>query len=206
MRKVSSVLLIGATALLLGATTASADPITPSSWTLSPGGVIDATAGVTVLTDVDTGVQLTCETSTLTDATLVTSATGSPAQIGTLPVGSVGFQNCSGPFGLTFEVEHVGDWALNGTTYDPVTGVTAGTLTGITANLSGFACSATVTGSVDGTYDNNTGVLTVLPNPTLTVSFVDEFDDCLGLINTGDRSTFDGAYAVTPGQTITGTP
>jgi hypothetical protein len=206
MRKVSSVLLIGATALLLGATTASADPITPSSWTVSPGGVIDATAGVTVLTDVDTGVQLTCDTSTLTDATLVTSATGSPAQIGTLPVGSVGFQNCSGPFGLTFEVEHVGDWALNGTTYDPATGVTTGTLTGITANLSGFACSATVTGSVDGTYDNNTGVLTVLPNPTLTVSFVDEFDDCLGLINTGDRSTFDGAYTVTPGQTITGTP
>ena len=205
MRKVSSVLLIGATALLLGATTASADPITPGTWSVSPGGVINATAGVTVLTDVDTGTQLTCDTSTLTDASLVTSATGSPAQLGTLPAGSVGFQNCSGPFGLTFDVTHVGEWALNGVTYDPATGVTTGTLSGIEANLSGFACSATVTGTVDGTFDNNTGVLTVLPNPTLTVSFVDEFDDCFGLIATGDHATFDGAYSVTPGQTITAT-
>ncbi len=191
-------------AALFTAVPASADPITPSSWSVSPGGVVDATAGVTVLTDVDTGTQLTCETSSLTDASLVTSATGSPAQLGTLPQGSVGFQNCSGPFGLTFEVTHIGDWALNGVTFDPATGVTAGTLTNIGASLSGVACSATVTGSVDGTYNNNTGVLTVLPNPTLTIASVDENDDCFGLIATGDRATFDGAYNVTPGQSISG--
>jgi hypothetical protein len=57
---------------------------------------------------------------------------------------------------------------------------------------------------VDGTYNNNTGVLTVLPNPTLTIASVDENDDCFGLIATGDRATFDGAYNVTPGQTISG--
>lgn len=207
--RVTRVFLIGAltaAAAVFTAGSAGADPITPASWTVSPGGTVSAAAGVTVLTDVNTGVQLTCDTSTLTDASLVTEATGSPAQIGTLPQGSVGFQNCSGPFGLTFEVEHIGDWALNGVTFDPDTGVTVGTLTNISANLSGFACSASVSGSVDGTYDNNTGVLTILPNPTLTISFVDPIDNCFGLINEGDSSTFDGAYTVTPAQTITGLP
>jgi hypothetical protein len=197
---------VAAATVVFGTGSAGADPITPASWTVSPGGVVDATAGVTVLTDVNTGVQLTCDSSSLTDATLVTGATGSPAQLGTLPAGSVGFQNCSGPFGLTFDVTHVGDWALNGVTYDPATGVTTGTLTGIQANLSGFACSASVTGSVDGTYNNATGVLTVLPNPTLTIASVDPNDNCFGLINTGDSATFDGAYTVAPGQTITGLP
>jgi hypothetical protein len=205
-RSVQALLTIAAmaAAIVVGAAPASADPITPSSWTASPGGLADGVAGVTVLTDVTTGTQLTCESSTATGAVVETSATGSPARLVTLPAGSVGFQNCSGPFGLTFEVTHVGDWHLNGETFDPDTGVTAGTLTDIEANLSGFACSATVTGSVQGSYDNNTGVLSALPTPTLTISFVDPVDDCFGLIATGDNATFDGGYTITPHQTITG--
>jgi hypothetical protein len=209
MRNVARILLVGAMAAAavgFSAGSAVADPITPASWTVSPGGSANASAGVTTLTDIDTGVQLTCDSSSLTGAQLVTSATGSPAQLGTLPAGSVGFQNCSGPFGLNFDVEHVGNWALNGVTFDPATGITAGTLTNIRANLSGFACTATVVGSVNGTYNNSTGVLRILPNPTLTVEFVDDFDDCFGLINEGDRATFDGAYTVSPRQTITGRP
>jgi hypothetical protein len=206
-RRVAHVLLAGAAVaatVIAGAGSASADPITPSSWTVSPGGTINATAGTTVLTDQNTQVQLTCDSSSVTNGTLETSGTGSPAQLGTLPEGSVGFQNCSGPFGLTFDVTHIGDWALNGATFDPDTGITTGTLTNITANLSGFACNATVTGTVNVTYDNNSGVLTVLPDPTLTVSSVDPANDCFGLIATGDTSTFDGAYTVSPSQTISG--
>ena len=205
--RVTRILLTGvaaATAIVLGAGQASADPITPSSWTASPGGLVNGTAGQTVLNDVDSGTQLTCDSSTATNAVVETSATGSPARLVTLPQGSIGFQNCSGPFGLTFDVEQVGDWHLNGETFDPVTGVTSGLLADIEANLTGFSCDATVTGSLTGSYDNNTGVLTGLPTPTLTISRVDPNNNCFGLISEGDHSTFDGAYSISPHQTITG--
>lgn len=205
--RVARILLVGATtaaAVLAGAGSAAADPIVPSSWTASPGGVTNGTAGLTRLTIQESGVELTCEASTVTGAVVETSATGSPARLVTLPAGSVGFQNCSGPFGLTFEVEHVGDWFLQGETFDPDTGVTTGTLTDIVANVTGFGCSATVSGSVAGTYTNGTATLAILPTPTLEVTRVDPIDNCFGLVNEGEHGTFDGQYTIDPAQTITG--
>ena len=72
MRRYLHVLLAGATAaatIVAGASPAFADdPFTPSSWTASPGGLANGTAGTTLLTIQESGVELTCESSTVTGA------------------------------------------------------------------------------------------------------------------------------------------
>lgn len=211
MRRFSRILVTGvaaAAAMVMATGVASATHITPGTWAVSPGGDFDGTAGVTTLTT-DSGVQLTCDSSTVTNGSLVTSATGSPAVLGTLPAGSVAFQSCNGPFGLSFGVSHVGTWYLNGVTYDAAvaSGKTTGTITNIKANLTGFDCSATVEGYVNATYSNSTKQLDVLPGYTLTITWVDPNRDCFGLISTGDKASFDGTYTASPStpQTITAT-
>jgi hypothetical protein len=194
-----------ASALVLGAGQASADPITPSSWTISPGGAANGSAGQSLFTVQESGTQLTCESSTVTNAVAETSATGSPARLVTIPEGAGTFSNCSGPFGLTFDVTQVGDWHLNGATFDPATGVTAGNLTDIKANLEGFACSATVEGSVPGSYTNGTAALASDPNAaTLVITRVDPNNNCFGLISEGEHGMIDISYTISPAQTITG--
>lgn len=226
-RRVARILVTGAvaaSAVAMAASPAAATPITPSSWTISPGGSVTASTQVTgdpavddtVLTDVNTGAQLRCTpdmsttpptpASTAT-ATLVTSATGSPAQLGT--VDSITFGNppghqCTGPLGISFTVTmNVTPWLLIGETYDPATGITTGQITGIDAHLSGTACVADVTGTVPVTYNNNSGELTVIGDPTLTIGNV---DGCLGLINNNDMATFEAVYIIDPLQTVIGLP
>jgi len=85
--------------------------------------------------------------------------------------------------------------------------VTHGSITGITASISGSGCTATVAGTTatskgktTGTYTNSTDILKV-SGGNLHVWNVSA--GCLGLINSGDASTFSGSYKITPGQTIT---
>jgi hypothetical protein len=184
---------LAVSAVLTG--TASAQPAT---WTVTPGGPFTGTAGETILTT-ESGIELFCTSSTA--AGDAASGSGLSNPLATLAEGGVVFNDCQGPFGLTFEVAHVGTWTLNGASYDGA-GTTTGTLDNITANISGPACEATVTGSVNATY-NNGGTLTVLPDQTLTISFVDPANDCLGLITQGEAAGFSGSYAISPVLTVT---
>jgi hypothetical protein len=170
--------------VVLGGGVASAVPFTPGTWTVSPGGTFRGTAGTTILA-INNGTQLTCRSSTVNAGTLVTSATGSPATLGTLPQGSVRFANCSGPFGLTFNVTHIGTWGLKGVTYDPATGVTRGVIDNISSRQ-----------------------LAVLGGFTLTVTAVSPTASCLNLIHVGDTASFTGTYTADPltPQTITAVP
>lgn len=183
------------TAVLAGP--ASADPAT---WTVTPGGAFTGAAGETILTT-ESGIELFCVSSTA--AGTAASGTGLSNPLATIPDGpGVEFNDCQGPFGLTFTVDHIGTWHLNGASYDG-SDVTTGTLDDITANISGPACEATVTGSVNATFTNSTDVLSVAPDLTLTISFVDPNNDCLGLITQGETASFDGDYTITPGLTVT---
>jgi len=85
--------------------------------------------------------------------------------------------------------------------------VTHGNITGVTASLSGSGCTATVAcakatspGKVTGSYSNKTHVLSV-SGGNLHVWNVSS--GCLGLINSGDPSTFVGRYTIKPAQAIT---
>jgi hypothetical protein len=198
--------LIGALAAgaALVASAAMAAPATavPATWTVDPGGAFTGAAGTTVLEIQETGIQLSCVSANATGT--AASGTGVSNPIATIPDGpGVEFNDCQGPFGLTFEVDHQGTWNLNGASYDAATGVTTGTIDDITAGISGPGCVATVTGSVDATFTNDTDVLRVLPNFTLLIASVDPANDCLGLIGEGQHASFDGAFTITPGLTVT---
>jgi hypothetical protein len=182
------------TAVLAGPASAQ-----PATWSVSPGGDFTGAAGETILTT-ESGIELFCVSSTA--AGTAQGGTGLANPLAQLSEGGVQFNDCQGPFGLTFEVAHIGTWDLNGVSYDG-TDVTTGTLDNITANISGPACEATVTGSVNATYTNSTGELAVSPEQTLTISFVDPNNDCLGLITQGEASGFSGTYAISPQLTVT---
>lgn len=195
-----------AAALLIGASVAPAMAAAPT-WTVKPGGVITGKTTKTILRDSKTGVVLTC-TSSVTKATLKKGSHLSGAGIGV--VTAIGFTNCTGPVGLKFTVKtsHL-PWKLNTVSYNKVTRIATGTITGIHATLSGSGCSAAIDGTgakkdngmVRVMYSNKSHKLTVLiAGGNLHVFGV---NGCLGLINNGDGSTFTAAYAITPTTTIT---
>ncbi|MFC4853370.1 hypothetical protein [Actinophytocola glycyrrhizae] len=190
---------LAATTVMAGAASAA-----PLSWDVSrddggTSGDFTGAAGVTVLTT-ESGIELTCDSASAAGTANLGSGVANP--IATLPDDSTQFNNCSGPFGLTFNVDHQGTWELHGDSYSG--GVTTGRITNIVADISGPFCEATVTGSVNATFDNSGNVLAVLPAQTLTVSSVDPNNDCLGLITQGEAAGFQGDFVVTPGLTVIG--
>jgi hypothetical protein len=196
------VLATGAAALIATAVAASPATAQPATWSVSPGGPFQGVAGTTLLEVQESGVQLSCSSSTADG--VAQGGTGLSNPLATIPeTPGIVFNDCSGPFGLTFGVTQVGDWALNGASYDAATGVTTGTIDGIVANIEGPACTATVEGSVNVTYTNGSAELAVLPDFTLEVTFIDPANDCLGLINVGEHANFAGVYEVTPALTVT---
>lgn len=161
-------------------------------------GSFTGAAGVTVLTT-ESGIELTCDSASA--AGTATLGTGVSNPIATLPPGSTQFVNCTGPFGLTFEVTHVGTWNLTGDSY--ASGVTTGHITDIQAAISGPFCEATVTGAVPATFTNSSNELAVQQDLGLTLA-VDPANDCLGLISDGEHAGFAGVFTVTPGLNVVG--
>jgi hypothetical protein len=205
MRKhLTAVLLGGSAVLVLGISATAAMATTTATWTVSPGGAVSGTAGQTTLTDTTTGTVLKCASS-------ATKATLKKGRGQTNPIGkitSVTFTSCTGPGGLRFtattSASKAHPWKLNASTFK--NGVTKGTITGVTAALSGNGCTATVAGTsakspgtVTGSYSNSTHILAV-SGGNLHVWNVSS--GCLGLIKTGDGSTFAGGYKIKPPQTI----
>jgi hypothetical protein len=196
----------GIAALAIGAGTATAVATTATTWSISPGGAVTGSAGKTTLKDKNTGTVLTCASS----ATKATLKKGSGL---TNPLGkitSVTFSNCSGPGGLSFtattSASKTHPWKLNGSTYS--SGVTHGSITGVKASISGSGCTATVAGKtastpgkVIGVYSNSTHVLTAKGG---NLHIWNVSSGCLGLIKSGDASTFVGHYKIKPAQTIKG--
>lgn len=197
--------LIGAiaTAVAVAATTfiSGTAAALPATWNVSrdDGGTDPAftgTAGVTRLVT-EGGIELTCDSASAAGTANLGPAVSDPiAQI----TGTT-FTNCTGPFGLTFDVTHVGVWNLAGDG-GHASGVTSGHITGIQAQISGPFCEATVTGSVPGTFTNTTNVLAVnLSELGLTLD-VDPANDCFGLIADGENAGFEGNFQVSPGLTV----
>jgi hypothetical protein len=215
-----------AAAVLLTATTALA---APTSWTASPGGAYTSSAsGSSTLTDTTASQTITCTTET--DAgTINATASGSPAVLGTIT--SSKFSSCTDGLGESgWSATSSGTWNINGYHFQGAdgtgttcanTGVTCGTITSVSATVTGkilgIACTFVVSGSVGVahipsvttdkpvTYTNSSGILAVPNTPTLTVSGVPS-GDCAGIIKNGDTAEFAGNFAVSPKQTITGTP
>jgi hypothetical protein len=165
---------------------------TASAYTVTGGPNFTGTAATTTLTNNNTGAALTCASSNASGT--VNTGTGVGPTLGSISALSfAGGGTCSGPAGISFTV------TPNSLPYPIVAtgptagGVTPGRVTGVNARLSGFLCSATVTGSAPGNYNNATRRLTLTAGSTLTISNV---SGCFGLLNNGDTASFTTAYNV----------
>lgn len=95
---------------------------------------------------------------------------------------------------LEFTVQPTLPWSMHALSQSG--GVTTYTVDNIAANIVGPGCHLTVLGGASASYDSSSGVLTV-PNQSIAVTFVDPADDCLGLVNAGERlPILSASYAI----------
>lgn len=193
--------LAAGVALVVSSVVAVPAAAQPATWTVSPGGAFHGLAGETLLETQESGIQFGCASSTLDGE--AQGGTGLSNPLASIPeTPGITINDCSGPFGIVFEIDPVGEWHLNGASYDG-SDVTTGTIDDLQLDVVAPGCNATITGSLDVTYTNSTGVLRVLPNFTAVFSFIDPVNNCLGIISTGDHASLSTSYALTPVLTIT---
>ena len=202
MRNRVTVMLAAGAAMIASAVFVGPAAAVPATWTIDPGGPFTGAAGTTLLTVEESGVELSCVSAGATGEAKVGAGHSNPLAT----ISDTDFNDCTGPFGLVFEVAHGGVWTLNGASHDAGTGVTTGSIDDIVADITGPGCIAQVTGSVDVTYTNSTAELRVLPNFTLLIASVDPTENCFGLINTGEHASFDGLFEISPAQNISMQP
>jgi hypothetical protein len=184
MRRITSLACIVAAVgvfSLISATAAFA-----TTYTITNGGTaLSFKAGTTTLKDTTSDNTLTCTSSSSTADIATGSNNGSP--LGT--VTALSFSSCTGPLDISFTVTPSGlPYKLDATSSSG--GVTDGTMA-VSASLSGTLCTASVSGTVDGTYTNSTHTLAVSPDGSeLTVTSA----SCLGVISKGDVVDFNGSY------------
>lgn len=202
MRKLStrtkSTLVAGVAAAAALGFVAAGPASAAGTWTVSGGGSFSATATNPTLTDGSTGTQLVCTSSTASG----TAANGTGLSgTGIASISAVSWSSCSGPLGITFSVTPGGlPWAVNAASFSG--GVTTGTLTGVTAHISGLGCTADFGGATSGStatlnasYSNSTHTLTVSGG---NLHAYNVSGTCLGLINSGDAATYSAAYVLNP--------
>jgi hypothetical protein len=190
-----------ALALGLGTTTAMASSVA-STWTVKPGGSVQA-SGSGQVKDANTGTVAKC-TSIKLSSTLKKGAGLSGKGIGTITKGS--FTGCTiATIQVTVKV-HGLPWKLNASSFK--NGVTMGTVSGIDLKATAPGCSATLDGSKAGanngttkiSYSNSTGQLKLLGSGNLHSWAV---SGCFGLVNNGDTEKASGTEKISPKQTIT---
>ncbi|MEU2246506.1 hypothetical protein [Streptomyces sp. NPDC019224] len=186
-RRAAIIVTAGAAALGMAVTSASAG--TTSSWSATPSGAYTAHAdGPTLNVPF---ANLECDSSDVSTGTVnASSATG--ANMAT--IGAIGFTDCT-VGGLDFDVTMTATpWTINVTGVDPAnSNRVKGNVTGISAHIEGFSCSADFTGKVYGYFDNSTGDLVIDGSGT---DLVASNADCLGLINDDDVASFNASYHV----------
>jgi hypothetical protein len=191
------------------------------TWTVQPGGHIQAASGRFVVADIRTGTVLRCTSSTAS-GTLKTGAGLPGSRAGSLS--AVGISGCAGPGGLprspqpsglprrlVFRVQATGlPWHVNFSSYNAAKGVLRGTLSHLQITGSGAGCTFVVDGTsgtaedgrVTFRYSNGTGRLKVLTAGG-DLHWYDVSNGCLGLVNSGDPATLSITYTLSPKQAIT---
>lgn len=179
--------------------TASPAAAVPADWTVTPGGNFVAGGG-DLRHEVDSGVLILCESLELPG--IATAGTGgNPVAVFPESPGAV-FTGCVGPFGLVPAYTQIGDWEMYADSYDPVTDTVTGTIQNVAFSWVWSPCDSIFSGSLNYRYSNSSGQLEILPDFTLTVTYVNPQVDCLGLIVEGETSSFDNTSSVVPPQQI----
>lgn len=213
-KKVASVAFVGAAAAAATGATAGPAFAAPSDWTVTPAGSYAAVNVTPAILNAN-GISLTCPVGTATAAgSLNSTATGTPAQLGT--ISSAVFGTSSQPcslFGFGTVATLKKATQLSGSSYnDPVTQgrIGNGAQNAISASINGvngFQCHMEIRGSsLPGSYNNDTGVLTVNPGhaPNLVIASIpNPSTSCLGLFSAGMPAWFAAEYEVSTHPTVT---
>lgn len=185
------------------------EALAAGTWTVQPGGGVQAQAmsGQFIFTDTRTGSTIRCTSSTA-DGKL-RSGSGLPgSDVGSLS--SVGFSLCSNPAGPRFTLQPRGlPWHVNFSSYNAAKGVVRGTVSHIRVKVSGV-CNSVIDGTsatgsngkVTFRYTDSTGQLRVLTTFG-NLHFYEVQPGCLGVVNSGDPATLSAIYTVSPKQAIT---
>ncbi len=203
--RLSRVLTVGGCALAVAAVTMTSAFAATPTYTLKAGNAAPgtnvslraSTGGTTPqITFVDTtsNTTLTCDSGTL-QGTTKTGTNLPGAAIASINGSASTFTNCTGPFGLQFQVTGSGSWKINANSAAP--GGVFGSVTGIRATVKdGSVCNFTAAGRLSGKFTNQ--YLTLLSkgtDPTLTISGVPS-GQCFGVIKNGDTATFGAVYKI----------
>lgn len=198
MRKLlRNALVTGATAaaaVALAAAPASAD----AGWTVDPEGSFEAVSTDSVLTNGP--ATLHCEeVIAWGDAFSSDPNSDEPNQVANITDSD--WQDCAGPFGLQFQVTQNGEWTIHAIKVDKDDpAVVHGEIRDISASINGPLCTATVEGTVHGTYNNATGELTI--NEPEDGDLEVTSASCLNILAPGDKPGFTATFEVDPAFVI----
>ncbi|NEC23565.1 hypothetical protein [Streptomyces parvus] len=182
----------------------------PTSWTITPTGNFNGSAGVTVLTD-NNGNKIQCATSAASGNAPTSPVAGSPAKLASIT--AISFNSpCTGPFSSTWTVTTTPTWEIWGLDYAAgagtnSTGQVAGEIRAIKAKVSGSSilgpCTFDVTGKVAGKYNNpstggSNGTLDTAGGG-LTLSIANKVGGGCGIV--GTTASFQGLYTLVSATT-----
>jgi len=200
-------ILAAGAAAVLAATVGVPAALAAGTWTVQPGGGVQATSGLVNIRDTMTGTLLTCVRSAASGT--VKSGSGLPgSQAGSLSV--VRFPICNaGPVPMTVQAGGL-PWHVNLSSYNAATGVARGTIGHVRLTTSGSGCTTVIDGTSatadDGRvvfrYTDSTGQLKLLTTSS-NLHYYDVSKGCLGIVNDRDPATLSATYTVTPKQSIT---
>jgi len=190
------------------ASPSAASAATATTWTVSPGGKITATAGKTTLADTRTGAMMPCRSARMSGTLKAGGGLPGPG-IGSLAM-SVYPQCSAGPFPATVTARGL-PWRLSLTSYNRSTGVARGTISHLLIAFGSpdISCTAVLNGTSgtapDGvaavSYTSGTGILKILPTGGDLHWY--RVHGCAGIINNGDAATLTASYTISPRQVIT---
>jgi hypothetical protein len=192
---------------LIAATLPIALPAGPAeaatTWTVSPGGPVTGHARGTALTNTTTGqAGIFCASS----SSRGTFRSGS--KLSGVALGSIAAVSFTGGC-YTLTAGHL-PWKVNAESYNPGTGTTTGTITGIhlvftDPTFCDFAADGTSAAAGNGTarfmYVNGSGKLRILPTGS-NLHFY-HVRGCGGAFHNGDAAALTGTYVITPVQVMT---
>lgn len=141
-------------------------------------------------------VNMTCDSGTADGvANLGTNSTGN----GVANISDTTWSSCLGPLDIPMTVDQIGTWNVNAVG-DTVSGVTAGTISSITARVESVTpgqCEFTVTGTAGGSFNNTTQQLIVDDQSSANDLVISDVTGCFGQVLEGDPAYFGAAYDIT---------
>ncbi|GAA1887620.1 hypothetical protein [Lapillicoccus jejuensis] len=142
------------------------------------------------------GLNLGCDSGTASGSVKLGSKL-SGTGLGTIS-GST-WTNCIGPAGLKLAVTQVGTWSINAKGTTTATGVTAGTIGNIVANVgdAAGACKFTVSGTVKAAVTATATKQLLKVKPTTGALTISNVAGCFGAVANGDTASFAATYKIT---------